>query len=1228
MAHILTDNQKKAHDLQRHLSVTANAGSGKTTVLVERYVEILATTGAQVGEVVAITFTEKAASELKRKIADALGRRIRGTEDDNVRTALSRARDRLSFAPIGTIHSFCARILRDYPIEAGVDAAFTVLEDVDRRSTMQESLQEVFRLALSDRESPHQADALTLLRVFGKSRLFGVLGMIVDKRETVERLRSPQGIYSRPDDEVLASWSAAITEYVGANVEADALRSAAETLAGFASPKAAKSVSEALTRLEARGEWIEMVRVVVDIGSVLFTQNLEFHKRAFRDPPQSAEALSAAEAVRSAYRLALEFKPFLEANVGGLHRRLLAVTRSVLALYDLAVDRYHEKKMLQGALDFDDLLILTRELLEREDIHTSIGQRFRYLMVDEYQDTNHLQYEILQKLTANYRSGNLFIVGDPKQSIYGFRDADVEVFGQTKADIVRAARDASEFTWQGKRLEAQESERRGDIVLPESFRLLRDLVAFVNVVFGRAMKTDGRSFEVSYNPLVLARQNDAPGHVELLLQGNDASVENEDAAYTECEQVARRIIQLMNGGSTVFDKGEVARPIRLSDIAVLLRTRKHLPTLERAFATHGLPYRVSGGIGFYQTQEIFDVQNYLEFLLNPYHDAALAGVLRSAFYELSDAELFEISLVNARSPGSKPTFWSKLQRYAVSGRASETVRRAHRLLAKHLSYAGRRSTFDLLRAILDETAWSGTVAATERGEQQRANVEKLLRFAREYDGRGFVGLFDFVERLTSLVESRDEGQAHLDDANIAIHVMTIHAAKGLEFPVVVLPFLHEPFQYDREPYLDRTLGLAISLKREDDPRTREPQPLTVYLKTLARDKQEAEEKRIFYVACTRARDRLILSSNEALLRSGASAYRWVLDGLAVASLDEATVIKVPVVTRSRSAGNAAPEELEFHHELDIPVLRMRESQTLSKEVTNTTRRAGVPRIAAASLSASTSGEFISATQLQTLAHCPTKFYLIHRLGVSSSPHSMEGDRNRARSGSSENDENTDIVSPTLLGTAVHAVLEHVSLGMTVDELRALTQAALREEGLSLANDGLLENEITQLVKGVLDSDAGKKAFSAGQSRAEYSVTSSFGRHYVTGTMDRVLEHDDGSWHVVDYKTDNVTVEKLIDRAEQYRTQMSLYAYLVSRLYPQQKKTTVTVMFVRHPDRPQVFGFDAEAIEQYRLWLQGMLDRIDEIDAQGVQSLPRQTSHCPDCEFFRQSHCLLFQQPST
>jgi ATP-dependent exoDNAse (exonuclease V) beta subunit len=253
MAHILTDNQKKAHDLQRHLSVTANAGSGKTTVLVERYVEILATTGAQVGEVVAITFTEKAASELKRKIADALGRRIRGTEDDNVRTALSRARDRLSFAPIGTIHSFCARILRDYPIEAGVDAAFTVLEDVDRRSTMQESLQEVFRLALSDRESPHQADALTLLRVFGKSRLFGVLGMIVDKRETVERLRSPQGIYSRPDDEVLASWSAAITEYVGANVEADALRD----LRHRRQPRVSAKLSRGLRRAENGSRWYE-----------------------------------------------------------------------------------------------------------------------------------------------------------------------------------------------------------------------------------------------------------------------------------------------------------------------------------------------------------------------------------------------------------------------------------------------------------------------------------------------------------------------------------------------------------------------------------------------------------------------------------------------------------------------------------------------------------------------------------------------------------------------------------------------------------------------------------------------------------------------------------------------------------------------------------------------------------------------------------------------------------
>ena len=313
---------------------------------------------------------------------------------------------------------------------------------------------------------------------------------------------------------------------------------------------------------------------------------------------------------------------------------LLSTTRDLLTLYTRILNAYRIAKLSQGKLDFNDLQLKTRDLLQNnQEIRQQLVDRHKYYMVDEYQDTNELQSELVMLLTNELEGAKLFIVGDPKQSIYGFRGADVRVFEKTKQKI---------------------GEKNGrDISLAENFRSLRDTIGFVNYFFDRLM-TDGTDteFEVPYGHLTLARSADANGTVEILLgkQGEDTADE-----YT---LIAHHIKNLKARGATVSERGknggERKRPIQYGDIAILIRSRRHLPDIENALLEADIPYLTTGGVGFYQRQEIYDIWNYLHFLNKPTENhTSLAAVLRGPAFGISDTELYEISLQEGAN------FWDK-----------------------------------------------------------------------------------------------------------------------------------------------------------------------------------------------------------------------------------------------------------------------------------------------------------------------------------------------------------------------------------------------------------------------------------------------------------------------------------------------------------------------------------------------------------------------------------------
>ena len=523
-----TRNQKKAHDLNRHISVTAGAGSGKTAVLVHRYLKILLEENLPPNQVVAITFTEKAAAELKQRIINEVNARLK---EEPHSAQLERIKIGMLSAQISTIHAFCARILREYPIEADVDAGFSVLQGIQQRLILREIIDFTLR-EIADRpdRDENREKLVDLLRIFGKTRLEQHLYELINQREMVDRLI--RGLYCQTDSEVLEGWHEFVQRQLARSLTdqfpiEDWSRCLNNVLA-VARGRNAAEVQELVADIRPNMEPQEAVSPLREIAALIVTQSGTISKRDFLGLRVETNTIEGEIdfLVRAANHL-LSFPVFTDDD-----KLLIRVTRLLIDVYDEVQRAYEDRKRQAGQLDFDDLQIKVRDLLQQEEsICKQLAPRYPYIMVDEYQDTDHLQYEIIKLLSSDFQSGNLFIVGDQNQSIYRFRGADVRVFDQTRREIIEyQSALTKDFTWKDEILETSDLERRGTLRLPENFRLLRNLVGFVNLIFESLMK--GRNeFEVEYESLIHGRSTDQPGDVELLISSREEA-EGESAMKT------------------------------------------------------------------------------------------------------------------------------------------------------------------------------------------------------------------------------------------------------------------------------------------------------------------------------------------------------------------------------------------------------------------------------------------------------------------------------------------------------------------------------------------------------------------------------------------------------------------------------------------------------------------------------------------------------------------------
>ncbi len=821
----LTADQRRAiHTHDRNLVVLAAAGSGKTHVLVERMLALLeANPDWPLESLVAITFARRAGREMRERLRERLRERSLNAALQD-RDRWQRHLAGVDKACIGTIHSLCAKVLRVSAAEAGLDPDFRVVLEDESEIALDEALEETLG-QLAESGDP----ALAIFAEYDRQQIMDSLCAQV-----------PEPVPAPVPDDLLEQW------------QREWEREAQGPLQSF---RESGAFREALTWEPPHG-WPEGDKLG-DVWALCRPLCIEFENATIAQSPGLLRAIDDAinlsggkldnwgdrETVAKAKdvlrALREEVRPLLKdigEGVTDLDRRAAELLPLWQRLILAAKRVYDEGKKAGNWLDFNGLEQRAYEVLQQPDVRERLRREFRQVLVDEFHDTSPLQWQIIRALADPGEPGRLFIVGDPRQSIYGFRGADVGNFERALNEV----RDAGGLP----------------VTLSQSFRSHQPLLDVLNKIHHAALP------DKKHEPLVSERRQtpgDHPALEFLQMDYKAAGLNAEEGRGRLARELARRLQDLVAEGCPIFDResGET-RPLVYGDVALLFRTRNRMPGYEEALADLGLPYVTLGGRGFFGRHEVLDLLNLLRALRNPLDDLSLASVLRSPLFALSDEALLTLRLARD-CDGRQAPLWDALQRSSgLTGPDARQARLAGEILQELASLAGRVTVDALLREALARTGFPATLGGLYDGERRRGNVEKLLVKAAERPM-----LFTEFESRCREFSQREvrEGDA-APDGEGAITLMTVHGSKGLEFPLVVLADAGKWRTPSDSAVLAPDGGGSLACKVYDMEQGGH-RPTFVWRRAAAHRQEESldERRRLLYVASTRARDYLIVCAN-------------------------------------------------------------------------------------------------------------------------------------------------------------------------------------------------------------------------------------------------------------------------------------------------------------------------------------------------------------------------------
>ena len=1173
----LTPNQLKALDLNRNLLVSAGAGSGKTTILVNRYLHILLENPQlNVQNILAITFTEKAAAEMKERIFKEISRQFEKNRPKQER--LFNLLQQLNNVQISTIHSFCAGVLRQYAIESQLNPSFQILSDYQIEDLLNRTFRNFF-LTYRPEETNEKKYVTSALQEYQIPDLRKYFRMLYRSRPVLFQFFEKM-IHENPED-IRTDWQNLFVEYhqilLQPLIDDRKFWQTIKLLTDLEQPGTIPSIKEnfddystsTANPISRLGALINLIQVLTRTDGGAYT-SVPGGKKTWGDEGVSAYQEASSRAAEFSGSI-LPINPETETSAAEIFKGLSILMFKLLQAVE-------ENKRLNNALDFDDLQIYLLQLLQQfPDIRDQLRKQYQYLLVDEFQDTDLLQSNIIFLLSHDQLGeldpNRLFIVGDVKQSIFGFRNSDVNIFQDYTKMITQQGSEKIPLHVPDpdNKIVVSEENRRGLITLSHNFRSTANLISFFNRSFVNIFEP-ASEWDVDFQPLEAPEKSrdyhQSQIQLHLLM---DLSKDKPDLAELEIKQVTDIINKLISNESNqkMIIENDQRRntPLSYGDIAILIRSRRHLSALEHELRNSGIPYQTYKGAGFFESREIQDIYYLLRSILNPQDDFALLTALRSEYVGLSDVTLFYLSQFK------NGTYWARLKKFEdfLDGRnqltdlvksnfiehltrnnfsmqiSVEEKNAVHSILTSYsrwIELIRQGMISGLLDAIIEDLNMKAVLSVDKDSDQKLANLNKFVHYVYDFEQGTSPLLQDLVETLGKQIRGEiAEGEAVIltEDTN-KVNILTYHSAKGMEFPVVILPFLGRPFQYNTGFLMDKKYGFALDLERSRIDSNTKP---FIYSFFKQRDhlKIEAEEKRLFYVANTRAKDHLFLlgSLNKNRKSSGPSYLGWLMESFEI------------TIDPDKENDPYTISELGFEFGIFPHIIREAGTIEQKKPVVKERGENIIDIIPEEFIkyqqpkAEEANQQEYSATQLMLFRE-NKKRYLKHYYLKDGQIFPPEF-----------NIEYLDDSAGALWGSLVHKLLQDFYRRETKDDQLKVKQLFLQYE-LDLHQQESFSIQMEEVMKKVRKSEL-SKFLKKGNPKSEFLVEMPVGKFILKGIFDCLFRNPDQKWEIVDYKTNRITEDEIAATAKKYEFQMRCYALLLSYLFPDQKEYCVNLYFL-------------------------------------------------------------------
>lgn len=1116
------------------IGLTAGAGCGKTFVLTHRYLSCLepdATSASRnsLQKTVAITFTDRAAREMRDRIRSACQDRIAGANNSTDIEYWQRILRGLDLARISTIHAFCTGILRSHAAELGLDPNFRMMEGTEFTTMLSSSVEQILHRRLADRDE-------IAMRVVGRFELERTTTTLQELLKQRFRLKPDQFDDRSPEDWV-ACWTRLYEEeFIPASLtdlaESYHVQKLKSLFTAYQPDKpnhqqACRIVVDAIDQLSQMStdsqlldDWQQLLSnlseniVIKKVGAKSEWDNDDIYIEIMETMKKVREGLNKRK--KEDYDIP---KEEFEAAV--------AWSRDFWDLLKPCWSAYDENKRRAGVLDFDDLLVSTRNLLaDNPAAQKRLAKGIDFLLIDEFQDTDPIQTEIVRLLCEHDIQGEkLFLVGDVKQSIYRFRRADPEVFLQLRSEIPEP----------------------GQLPLLTNFRSRGEIIYFVNGLF------DGE-FSTPEAPLVPHRNPDTslPPRIEFLFPQilDIEKPSTNQLRRTEAEWIAARIRQLLQDETAfVPDKThpDGHRRVTSGDIVILFRAMGDVPIYEDALRRLGIDYYLVGGRTFYAQQEVFDLINLCRTIAEPDDPVSLIGLLRSPFFSMNDESIYLLG--REERPITEVLFDNGV--HLPDPQQLRQARYAARVISELRMVKDDVSLFELLTKAIEQTGYDAALLMEHLGERKLANLRKLLEMAHQFDVSGTRDFSDFISELQDAISDNadEELAATSPEAGNTVRLMSIHQSKGLEFPVVFVADMNRKEKVsDSNNRLHPEMGPLVPMPKVGGESPRHPGIIVDRFFEKKADQEEAI--RLLYVAMTRAADLLILSGSLASDMNLQNNWMKLLDK----KFDLMTGLpKTDPILGSFSLGSLAAEEIpeiRVHHvRPEFEPSKSKQSRRLKltdfETIVNQVDPTPPNRMADPIEVDSGPRRVISVSEIEKLTN--------------SDGHQLHFDQTE------KGDEDLKIDSAGRFGSLVHGILERIDFTAqeySTDEMTMYASHAARK-----LNSKPTEGELDQAVERCQDLLQHSLAGELGQAKRLYRELP-FMLQWpesdvsVQGTIDCLFQDDENRWHLIDYKTGSVSANEDSILAV-YGFQLATYTLAVS-LQTGQLPHTTRLVLIRNP----------------------------------------------------------------